>query len=90
MKTCLVAGGAGFIGSHLCDKLIEEGFRVVCADNLLTGRRENIKHLEAKEEFVFVEADVSDVSSYKNDLVGKYDFIFHLASPASPNKKSKT
>lgn len=89
MKTCLVTGGAGFIGSHLCDKLIIMGYRVVCADNLLTGNRGNIKHLEDKEEFVFVEADVSEETTYKKQLVGEYDFIFHLASPASPNKKSK-
>lgn len=88
MKTCLVTGGAGFIGSHLCDALINDGFRVVCADNLLTGSEKNIKHLEKKEEFVFVDADVSDPKSYEKDLVGKYDYIFHLASPASPNKKS--
>ena len=89
MKTCLVTGGAGFIGSHLCDKLIEEGFRVVCVDNLLTGSEENIKHLENKEEFVFIKADVSDPKTYKENLSGKYEFIFHLASPASPNKNSK-
>jgi len=69
--------------------LIDEGYRVVCVDNLITGNRENIKSLEPKEEFVFVEADVTDPATYKNHLTGKYDFIFHLASPASPNSKSK-
>ena len=89
MKTCLVAGGAGFIGSHLCDRLIGDGYRVVCVDNLLTGNRANISHLEDKEEFIFVQADVVEEKTYQNDLVGHYDFVFHLASPASPNQNSK-
>ena len=88
MQTCLVAGGAGFIGSHLWDRLIEDGYRVVCVDNLLTGNRDNIAHLESKEEFVFIEADITETKTYEK-LDGKYDFIFHLASPASPNPRSQ-
>ncbi|PIR96941.1 MAG: NAD-dependent dehydratase [Candidatus Doudnabacteria bacterium CG10_big_fil_rev_8_21_14_0_10_41_10] len=58
MKTILVTGGAGFIGSHLCDYLIAKGDKVICLDNLLTGSRENIKHLEKNENFKFVEHDI--------------------------------
>lgn len=89
MKTCLVTGGAGFIGSHLSEALLNQGYRVVVADNLITGSEENIKHLDNHEEFVFVETDVAYAKTYKNDLVGKYDYIFHLASPASPNRESE-
>ncbi len=89
MKTALVTGGAGFIGSHLCDRLVEDGYRVVCVDNLLTGNRQNIAHLEGREEFTFIEADVTEESVYSNQLsVYSFDFIFHLASPASPNPNS--
>ncbi len=88
MQTALVVGGAGFIGSHLCDQLIHAGYRVICVDNLLTGNRKNIAHLVDKEEFVFIEADATDPNIYKNDLVGGYNFVFHLASPASPNQNS--
>lgn len=79
-KTCLVTGGAGFIGSHLCDLLIKKSFGVMAVDNLLTGSEKNIKHLEGIENFSFVKADI--VSDKLN--LGKIDFIFHLASPASP------
>jgi len=75
----LVTGGAGFIGSHLCDALLQEGHSVVCADNLLTGRMENIAHLGSEPRFEFLEQDVSHAFSS-----GKVDYIFHLASPASP------
>ena len=88
MKTVLVTGGAGFIGSHLCDRLIEDGYRVICVDNLLTGSRDNIAHLESRQEFVFLEADVTQEKTY-TELDGKYDYIFHLASPASPNPRSR-
>lgn len=89
MKTCLVTGGAGFIGSHLCERLLEDGYRVVCADNLITGSERNIAHLENKEAFVFVKTDVSKAEAYEKDLAGHYDYIFHLASPASPNQASQ-
>lgn len=74
----LVTGGAGFIGSHLCDRLLKEGLEVVCLDNLLTGSERNIKHLVGNNKFEFVKADVIEPT----DLV--VDCIFHLASPASP------
>lgn len=89
MKTCLVTGGAGFIGSHLCDRLLEEGFRVVCTDNLITGSERNITHLKGKAEFVFVKADASEKMTYEMLLTEHYDYIFHLASPASPNAESE-
>lgn len=80
MKTCVVTGGAGFIGSWLCESLLSEGFRVICVDNLVTGRKENISHLDGKEGFSFTEDDVSKGLATE----GQADFLFHLASPASP------
>lgn len=81
MQNVLVTGGAGFIGSHLCDKLISEGYKVICLDNLLTGSKKNIEHLLDNPNFKFVEGDVAkDFSSSLLDI----SFIFHLASPASP------
>jgi len=75
----LVTGGAGFVGSHLCDALLAQAHSVVCADNLLTGRRENIAHLRNEPRFEFREQDVCQPFDF-----GKVDCIFHLASPASP------
>jgi dTDP-glucose 4,6-dehydratase len=75
----LVTGGAGFVGSHLCDALLAEGHRVVCVDNLLTGSRRNIAHLAGEPRFEFLEQDVSRPYD-----AGAVDFIFHFASPASP------
>lgn len=75
----LVTGGAGFIGSHLCDRLMEMGHEVVAADNLLTGYRENIAHLEGHPRFRFLFHDVIEPIPE-----GNWDAIFHLASPASP------
>jgi dTDP-glucose 4,6-dehydratase len=75
----LVTGGAGFLGSHLCDGLLAQGDSVVCADNLLTGRMENIAHLRNEPRFEFREHDVSRAFDF-----GKVDYIFHFASPASP------
>jgi nucleoside-diphosphate-sugar epimerase len=86
MNTVLVAGGAGFIGSHLCKALLSEKYKVICVDNYITGDRSNVKDLESNENFVLVEKDI--IKGLDQDL-GKIDFIFHLASPASPNKKSK-
>ena len=80
MQKVLVTGGAGFIGSHLCDLLIENGYGVICLDNLLTGSKKNIEHLVGNPNFEFIEADV--ISGLKID--GNINFIFHLASPASP------
>ncbi|MGO9517195.1 MAG: UDP-glucuronic acid decarboxylase family protein [Candidatus Korobacteraceae bacterium] len=75
----LVTGGAGFIGSHLCDALLGEGHTVICADNLLTGRLENLAHLAGEPRFQFLQQDVCQPFD-----CGKVDYIFHLASPASP------
>ncbi len=84
MKT-LITGGAGFIGSHLCERLLQEGHEVVCVDNLLTGLEENIKHLKKNNAFTFVHHDITTPLPAK---IGKIDALFHLASPASPNHHS--
>ncbi len=76
----LVAGGAGFLGSHLCDRLLAEGHQVIAVDNLITGSLENISHLKDHTDFFFMEQDVT--KPFK--IEGKIDFIFDLASPASP------
>ena len=78
--TSIVTGGAGFLGSHLCDRLLAEGHRVIAIDNLLTGSPRNIEHLTGNPDFRFIEQDVTD---YLN-IPGEIDFIFHFASPASP------
>ena len=80
MKTAVVTGGAGFLGSHLCDKLISENFRVICVDNLITGNTDNIAHLVGNENFLFIKHDVTNYIY----LPGDVDFILHFASPASP------
>lgn len=79
-KRVLVAGGAGFLGSHLCEKLIAANYWVVCLDNLSTGRLANIEHLFDHPRFLFVSHDVVD----KLTLEGPFDQIFNLACPASP------
>ncbi len=76
----LVTGGAGFLGSHLCDALIDRGDGTVCVDDLSTGRADNIRHLMGRPGFDFVDADVSAGL----DLPGPFDAVAHLASPASP------
>lgn len=80
MKTILVTGGAGFIGSHLCDSLVNNGSKVVCVDNLFTGSKDNISHLVGKDNFEFLKHDVIKPL----DFSGKVDQIFNLACPASP------
>jgi dTDP-glucose 4,6-dehydratase len=77
--TAVVTGGAGFLGSHLCDYLITRGHRVICIDNLDTGSLKNISHLR-REDFVFVQHDVTRFI----DVSEPVDFVYHLASPASP------
>ena len=86
METCLVTGGAGFIGSHLCDKLIESGFKVICLDNLSTGSKKNIEYLLGSPNFEFIQADVSQPIPYDLSAVR---YVFHLASPASPTDFEK-
>ncbi|MFA5148789.1 MAG: NAD-dependent epimerase/dehydratase family protein, partial [Candidatus Omnitrophota bacterium] len=76
----LITGGAGFIGSHLCDFMIGKGHKVICMDNLITGKKENIAHLLRNRNFKFVNQNVSDYI----DLDGPVDFVLHFASPASP------
>ena len=79
MATAVVTGGAGFLGSHLCDYLVGEGLRVVCVDNLETGSLQNVEHLRG-ESFSFVNHDMTS----HLDVDEPVDFVFHLASPASP------
>jgi dTDP-glucose 4,6-dehydratase len=81
MQNVLVTGGAGFIGSHLCESLLEDGYKVICVDNLITGSEKNIEHLKTNENFRFVKADVTMSTDYGLESI---DFIFDLASPASP------
>ena len=80
MPTSVVTGGAGFLGSHLCDRLIAEGHSVVCIDNLITGSTENIAHLAGDPRFRFIQYDVTNYLFVEGDV----HFIFHFASPASP------
>ncbi len=79
-QTSIVTGGAGFLGSHLCDRLIREGHRVICIDNLITGSLSNIAHLMANPQFTFIQYDVTNYLH----VDGPVDIIFHFASPASP------
>jgi len=78
-RRAVVTGGAGFLGSHLCDALLAEGWTVIVVDNLLTGRRANFAHLIHEPRFEFVEKDICEPFD-----VGKVDYVFHFASPASP------
>src|SRR3990167_9469577 len=86
MKTILVTGGAGFVGSHLCEKLVEGGNNVICVDNLLTGSQKNIAHLLSSKNFHFITHNVSE--PFKTRKFAKIDEIYHLASPADPNINS--
>lgn len=79
----IVTGGAGFLGSHLCEKLLEMGNEVICVDNLITGSEENINHLKSNSNFKFINFDVSWGLP---EGIDKAEQIYHLASPASPNK----
>ncbi|MGB0850976.1 MAG: UDP-glucuronic acid decarboxylase family protein [Bacteroidia bacterium] len=80
MKRILITGGAGFLGSHLCDRFIKEGYEVIAMDNLITGSMSNIEHLMPLENFHFYH---HDVSKYIH-VPGELDYILHFASPASP------
>jgi len=78
-KVALITGGAGFLGSHLCEYFINKGHRVICVDNLLTGRKENVRHLD-KTNFEFIKHDISKPLV----IAGRIDYVLHFASPASP------
>ena len=88
----IVAGGAGFLGSYLCEKLLGENHEVICVDNLLTGYEENIAHLKDNPGFKFINADVSKpldgILDHQPKADRPLDEIYHLASPASPNEKN--
>lgn len=79
-KVVVITGGAGFLGSHLCDRFIEDGLRVICIDNLITGSLKNISHLTGNKDFEFIRHNVSE----KIWLAGPVHFVLHFASPASP------
>jgi dTDP-glucose 4,6-dehydratase len=79
-KVVLISGGAGFLGSHLCDWFIDHGFKVIAVDNLITGSLRNVAHLRANKDFKLMKHDVS--RPFK--VVGRVDFVCHFASPASP------
>ena len=85
MRRVLITGGAGFIGSHLCRRFLDDGDEVVCMDNLLTGRLENIADLSGRDGFLFVKHDVTNFIHVPGDL----DVVLHFASPASPTDFEK-
>jgi len=76
----VVTGAAGFLGSHLCDRLLAEGWDVLGLDNFITGREENLSHLKGNKKFSFETGDVSD----RLDVRGDVAYVLHFASPASP------
>jgi dTDP-glucose 4,6-dehydratase len=80
VSTAVVTGGAGFLGSHLCDTLVAKGYRVVCVDNLDTGSLQNIEHIGESDQFAFVNHDMVE----RIEIDEPVDFVYHLASPASP------
>ncbi|MCY3613927.1 MAG: SDR family oxidoreductase [Bacteroidetes bacterium] len=80
MPRTLITGGAGFLGSHLCDRLLDDGHEVVCMDNFLTGSSGNIAHLAQNSGFTFLERDVTEYI----EIEGPLDYVLHFASPASP------
>lgn len=80
MTTALVTGGAGFLGSHLCDRLLAAGHRVICVDNFLTGNPRNVAHLAGRADFRVIEHDVTVPFEVEDDV----DYVLHFASPASP------
>jgi len=80
MGSVLISGGAGFLGSHLCDRLLAEGHDVLCADNCVTGRLQNVAHLDSNPKFEYLDQDISIPFTVDRPL----DYVLHMASPASP------
>ena len=80
VPTTVVTGGAGFLGSHLVERLLKEGHRVIALDNLITGSTKNIEHLAGHERFRYIRMDVTEYIFVPGDV----DYVFHFASPASP------
>src|SRR5215210_772845 len=89
MANIIVAGGAGFIGSHLCTRLMDEGHTVFCLDNLITGDKNNLIPLLDNPRFSFLTLDITQPLPTISDRFAEIDYVFHLASPASPNKNSQ-
>ncbi|HZG04038.1 MAG TPA: UDP-glucuronic acid decarboxylase family protein [Streptomyces sp.] len=83
-RRAVVTGGAGFVGSHLCERLLTDGWRVVAVDNLLSGVEENVAHLSGRPDFVLVRRDVCAPDALADLPGGPFDAVFHLACPASP------
>lgn len=88
MQTALVAGGAGFIGSHLCEFLLKDDYKVICVDNFLTSNKGNLNNLLRNPRFTFLEHDVTRIIDGSKLKIQNLEYVFHLASPASPNRKS--
>jgi nucleoside-diphosphate-sugar epimerase len=87
MQTALVAGGAGFIGSHLCEQLLQKEYHVICIDNLITGSKKNIEGFLQNPNFRYIEADIiEDVSGMLSEIAS-IEYIFHLASQRLPIKE---
>lgn len=88
--TVLIAGGAGFIGSHLCKKLLDDNYKVICIDNFITSDKNNVQSLLKNPGFTLIQYDITKpiLDATLNLGNQKLDYVFHLASPASPNKKS--
>ncbi|MGA9398491.1 MAG: GDP-mannose 4,6-dehydratase, partial [Anaerolineaceae bacterium] len=80
----LISGAAGFLGSHLCDKLVQQGHQVIGMDNFITGSIDNIAHIAGNENFIFIKHDVANFIF----VPGQVDYVLHFASPASPNPNS--
>ena len=83
-KRAVVTGGAGFVGSHLCERLLAEGCEVVCLDNFLTSSGKNIAHLKSVSGFTFIHHDITKRISVE----GPVDYVLHFASPASPSVRA--
>ncbi|MDG1405712.1 MAG: GDP-mannose 4,6-dehydratase, partial [Planctomycetota bacterium] len=80
MPRAVIAGGSGFLGSHLCDRLLAEGFQVVAIDNFVTGSRDNVSHLADNANFELIEQDIVQPFAIDGDV----DYVYNMASPASP------